>query len=99
MTHKKIKRFQIEFVSVDDSQIIKMKDLSEKTLMNEMRDAGYVRVLDIDPTFNIEFTGTTFKYLMTMHGVYFGKKKAWQSEGITQGKLIPRSIPQAISNQ
>ena len=99
MTHKRIKRFQIEFCSVDDTQIIKMKDLSEKTLTTQMRDAGYIRVLDIDPTLNIEFNGTTFRYLMTIHGVYVGKKQAWQLEGITQNKLIPRTTPQRTSDQ
>jgi hypothetical protein len=99
MTHKRIKRFQIEFCSVDDTQIIKMKDLSEKTLTTQMRDAGYIRVLDIDPTLNIEFNGTTFRYLMTIHGVYVGKKQSWQLEGITQNKLIPRTTPQRTSEQ
>lgn len=99
MTHKKINRFQIEFCSVDDNQLIKTKDVAERTLITQMRDAGYTRVLDIDPTLNIEFNGTTFRYLMTIHGVYVGKKQAWQLEGITQGKLIPRIIPQRTSKQ
>jgi hypothetical protein len=64
-----------------------------------MRSKGYVRVLDIDPAFSVEFTGETWKFLMTLHGVYVGKKKAWQSEGIIQSRLIPRSMPQRISSQ
>ncbi len=64
-----------------------------------MRGKGYVRVLDIDPAFSVEFTGETWKFLMSIHGVYVGKKKAWQSEGITQGKSIPRSTRQHISSQ
>ena len=64
-----------------------------------MRGKGYVRVLDIDPAFSVEFTGETWKFLMSIHGVYVGKKKAWQSEGITQGKSIPRSTRQHILNQ
>ena len=61
-----------------------------------MRGKGYVRVLDIDPAFSVEFTGETWKFLMTIHGVYVGKRKAWQSEGTTQNKLIPRIIHQPI---
>jgi hypothetical protein len=99
MTHRKIKRFQIELDSSDDSQIIKIKDLAERTLVNQMKDCGYTRVLDLDPAFGISFDGATFKYLMTIHGVYVGKKKAWKLEGITQGKLIPLNIPQVTSNQ
>ena len=63
-----------------------------------MRDQGYVRVLDIDTAFSVEFTGETWKFLMTLHGVYVGKKKAWLSEGITQGKMIPRNTRQRISS-
>jgi hypothetical protein len=63
-----------------------------------MRAKGYVRVLDIDPAFSVEFTGETWKFLMSIHGIYVGKKKAWQLEGITQGKQVPRSMRQTISS-
>ena len=64
-----------------------------------MRGKGYVRVLDIDPAFSVEFTGETWEFLMSIHGIYVGKKKAWQIEGIAQGKQIPRSMRQTISSQ
>ena len=99
MTHKKIKRFQIEVEFYDNAQLISLKPQYENLLIQDMRGKGYVRVLDIDPAFSIEFTGETWKFLMTLHGVYVGKRKAWQSEGITQSKLIPRNMPQVISNQ
>ena len=99
MTHKRIKRFQIEVEFNDDSQIISLRPQYENLLVQDMRGKGYVRVLDIDPAFSIEFTGETWRFLMTLHGIYVGRKKAWQFEGITQNKLIPRSTPQVISNQ
>jgi hypothetical protein len=99
MTHKRIKRFQIEVEFYDNAQLISLKPQYENLLIQDMRGKGYVRVLDIDPAFSIEFTGETWKFLMTLHGVYVGKRKAWQSEGITQSKLIPRNMPQVISNQ
>jgi hypothetical protein len=92
MTHKKIKRFQINVEFLDDSDIIRIKNQYENLLVSQMRDGGYVRVLDIDPAFSVEFNGETWKFLMTIQGVYVGKKRAWDSEGMQQGKLIPRIL-------
>lgn len=99
MTHRQIKRFQVRVQFADDSDMIRVKNLYENMLTHDMRIKGYARVLDIDPAFSVEFTGETWKCLMTIHGVYVGKKKAWQSEGITQGKLMPRSTHPAILKQ
>jgi hypothetical protein len=94
--HKPIKRFQIDVEFNDDSDIIRLKNQYENMLTHKMRDQGYSRVLDIDTAFSVEFTGQTWKFLMTLYGIYTGRRKAWESEGITQGKLIPRSMHQAI---
>jgi len=87
MTHRKIKRFQIEVQFDDNSRLISLRPQYENLLTQDMRGKGYVRVLDIDPAFSVEFTGETWRFLMSIHGVYVGKKKAWQLEGITQGKV------------
>ena len=99
MTHKRIKRFQINVEFLDDSDMIRIRHQYENLLIHQMRDQGYVRVLDIDTAFSVEFTGETWKFLMTLHGVYVGKKQAWLSEGITQGKLIPRNKRPTILSQ
>jgi len=91
MNHKPIKRFQVRVEFLDDSDIIRIKHQYESMLTHQMRDKGYLRVLDIDTNFSVEFDGTTWVFLMTLYGTYVGKKKAWQSEAITQGKLIPRT--------
>ncbi len=99
MTHKTIKRFQIKVEFLDDSDMIRVKNQYLNLLDNQMKDKGFVRVLDIDPAFSVEFTGETWKFLMSIHGVYVGKKKAWQLEGITQGKSIPRTTRRTISSR
>ena len=96
MIHRQIKRFQVNVEFADDSDMIRIKNQYENILTHDMRSKGYARVLDIDPAFSVEFTGETWKFIMTIHGVYVGKKKAWESEGITQNKLIPRSLRQTI---
>lgn len=98
MTHRKIKRFQIDVQFQDNAQLISLRPQYENLLVQDMRGKGYVRILDIDPAFSVEFTGETWKFLMSIHGVYVGKKKAWQLEGITQGKSIPRTTRQTISS-
>jgi hypothetical protein len=99
MTHRKIKRFQIDVEFQDNTQLISLRPQYENLLIQDMRGKGYVRVLDIDPAFSVEFTGETWKFLMSIHGVYVGKKKAWQLEGITQGKSIPRTTRRTISSR
>jgi hypothetical protein len=93
MNHKNIKRFQVNVIFKDDSDMIRVRAQYESLLTQDMKGRGYARVLDIDPAFSVEFDGETWVFLMTLYGVYVGKKKAWQSEGITQGKLIPRMHP------
>jgi len=90
MTHRRIKRFQIEVQFEDNSQLISLRPQYENLLTQDMRGKGYVRVLDVDPAFSVQFTGETWKFLMSIHGIYVGRRRAWQLEGITQGKLIPR---------
>ena len=99
MTHKAIKRFQISVEFLDDADMIRVKNQYLNLLDNQMKDKGFVRVLDIDPAFSVEFTGETWKFLLTVHGVYVGKRKSWQSEGMSQGKLIPRNTRQSMSKQ
>jgi hypothetical protein len=99
MNHKNIKRFQINVEFHDDSDMIRIKAQYESLLSQDMRGKGYARVLDIDTNFSVQFTGETWSFLMTMYGVYVGKRKAWQSEGITQGKLIPRIMRQHTLSQ
>lgn len=99
MTHKKIKRFQVEVEFLDDSDMIRIKNQYENILVSNMRDAGYIRVLDIDPVFSVEFDGQTWKFLMTIHGIYIGKRKARVWDGITQNKLIQRTTRQRTLSQ
>lgn len=91
MLHKQIKRFQIDVEFKDDSDIIRIRNQYENMITAEMRQKGYLRLLDIDPVFSIELTGETWKFLMTIYGIYVGKKKAWVSEGVSQWKIIPRT--------
>ena len=93
MTHKRIKRFQIDGIFRDDSDIIRLRHQYESMLVQSMRGDGYVRVLDIDTAFSVSYNSETqiWSFVMTIHGVYVGKVKAWQIEGCSEGKMLPRS--------
>lgn len=99
--HQKIKAFCIEGQFINDAVAQAIKSMNERTLDVQMKDAGYVRVLDLDPHWSTQYNGSddTWSFKMTMYGSYVGKGKSWQYEGSWQGKLIPRSIPQTTSNQ
>ena len=77
MNHKQIKRFQVRVEFKDDSDMIRVKAQYESLLTQDMKGKGYARVLDINPAFSVEFDGQTWVLLMTLYGVYVGKKKAW----------------------
>ena len=70
MNHKQIKRFQVRVEFADDAGIPRLKYQYESMLTHDMRSKGYVRVLDIDTSFSVEFDGQTWVFLMTLYGVY-----------------------------
>ena len=91
---RKIKDFTISGALADNA-IHLARDSTYRTLFDMMRDSGHVRILDLDPTWVVEYNSHSDKWTfsMTIHGVYVGDD-AWQYEGITQSKLIPRNIHQ-----
>lgn len=101
MMHRKIKKFGMEGQFLDDSLAGSIKEINERTLDVQMRDMGYIRALDIDPFWTVEYNAQQdeWRFQMSMYGFYIGKRKAWQYEGSSQGKLIPRITHPAISKQ
>jgi hypothetical protein len=91
MTHKAIKRFQIDGQIRDDSDIARLREQYVKLLVNQMRDEGYVQVLDLTPAFSIEYdkTKSTYKFLLTMHGVFYGKVRARELYGVANSREVP----------
>jgi hypothetical protein len=100
MTHKQIKKFGIDGESDTVESAVKLRPWIESLLDEQMRDKGYVPVLDIAPAFSTEYTiQNTFKWVVTIHGVYVGKVKAWQIEGIEKGREVKKYTLPATSKQ
>ena len=89
--HKKINRFEFNGSIHDECDIPRMKAQYESLLQDYMRSKGYLRNLDLDPVFTIEYNGKNFNFIISVYGSYVGKAKAKCYQGIIGTKLIPMS--------
>lgn len=91
--HRTIKPFTLDGEFADDSIALNTRVSSENFLEKSMRDKGYIKVLDLDPIWHTWYDALEDRWFfeMAIYGIYVGKRKSWQYEGITQGKLIPRN--------
>ena len=55
MLKKNIKSFLISGVIGDDAKIANARELHERLLLEDMRDRGYVPVLDLESQFSIKY--------------------------------------------
>lgn len=93
--HERIHRFGVEGM-LDDSSIPRLRAEYERLLLQDMEEEGYVPVLDLGTHWSTEYLSDSakFQFRLTIYGIRVGREKACTLEGISQGKLIPRSIPQ-----
>jgi len=92
MLKRNIKTFWINGVIKDDSDIIRLREMYERLLTEEMRSKGYVPVLDLDPQFSLKYNSDKDEYTfnLEMYGVFVGKKKSREIEGFSGQQFIPR---------
>jgi len=93
VTHQIIRRFQVEGEVDSDSYFIQTQETCKKTLVSQMKDEGWIPLLDLDPVWRSTLSekGTyTFDY--TMHGIYIGED-SWQYDGMLGTKLIQSIRP------
>lgn len=95
--HKKIRKFTQTGEYKSDSQLVKVRDQQEAMLIYDMRERGYVPLLEFGPfwtSFYIE-KDDKYEFILSVYGAHVGEKEAWEIEGITQsGKPLRRVIPQ-----
>lgn len=89
---KQIHNFTVSGVIKDDSHLIQAREHYERLLVQQMRDGGYVPVLDMSPQFNLMYVQMKNQYAfnLTMFGVFVGKKKASLLEGFSGTDFIKR---------
>lgn len=83
--------------SIAESKLPAARATLEKNLKFSMRDAGYALCLDLDTIWVCNYDPEQNNYVceLTMYFIYVGRKKAWEIEGISSGRTIPMSTPQA----
>lgn len=91
--HRKIERFGFSGQINDDSDFIRLRAQFESLVITQMRDDGYVPVLDLGPLFSTKYhKDGTYTFVLTVYGVYVGRKKSRCIEGMDgSGKYLPRS--------
>lgn len=93
MTHKNIKRFQIRGEFLSDAEIPLTRIKYETLLRHSMRTDGFVPILDLDTAWSTQYSESENRwfFLLTIQGVYVGRKRAKVCEGISSGVPVPRS--------
>lgn len=90
--NKKLKSFGIQGQIHDDSAIPRLRIEHERLIMTDMRDQGYVPILDLDTQFHLEYDeeDNTYEFEMIVYGIFVGKRKSYLYEGFSGQNLIPR---------
>ena len=83
--NKKIHKFGIDGSVADEALLPQVKETLERQIIIDMRDKGYVPVLDIQPQISTSYDPVkeTFNFLLAVYGVYVGKRKSWKLEGFS----------------
>ena len=99
--HKKIERFGFDGQIKDDSAFPRLRAQYESLVVHQMRDDGYVPVLDLGPLWSTKYQVKTdlYEFDLTVYGVYVGRRKAFSIEGMDgSGRFLPRYTPKTKSN-
>lgn len=96
MTHKKIIRRQLDGTINDDSDIPRIRKQFEHMIITSAIDEDMVRHLDINPEFSLEYTGGSWKFLLTIHFVKVSPGEASKWQGVSDGKLIAKPTHQSM---
>lgn len=91
--HSNVKRFQVDGIINDDADFPRLRAQFEDMLVKEMRDSGYVPVLDLGPYFSTEYQQNKYNFVITAYGIYVGRRKAWEIQGITNGRPVSMTTP------
>lgn len=89
--HYPIKSFHREGI-ITSAQFMQARERIIKDVEDEMRDAGYVPVLDFPVYFTRDYNplDQTFSFEITVCGALIGEEEAWLIGGISNGSKVPK---------
>ncbi len=87
---RKIREFIIDGVAIDGETIIRLRPLVEEAAIQELRQRGYVPVIDKETELTWEYDkeNNRFNYWVKLYMVYIGKKKAYEILGMIGSRPI-----------
>ena len=87
--HDDIKKFTREGY-ISDTNLVRDKEWQVNDLEKEMREHGYVPVLDLEPQFTLDYDPESETYLFTLsiYSVHVGKENSWDTAGMMTGNPI-----------
>jgi len=92
MYPRKIHDFWMNGIIKDDSKFQSSRENYERLLVQQMRDKGYVPILDVMPQFNVKYNEEKDHYTfnLVIYGMYLGKAKANLYIGFSGQSLIAK---------
>jgi hypothetical protein len=99
--HEEIKKFSIQGIVGDEADVVQNKENLILFVEGDMRDEGYVPVLDMDPQYTQQYqpVNNWFEFALSVYGVHVGEDKAWDVAGMMNGKMIMKSTPLTKSKE
>jgi hypothetical protein len=90
---KRVHRFGYSGWVGDESLIPSTRLTWEKHLDDEMRENGYIPILDLGSQLFTSYDApqNRFDVTVVIQGIYVGKRKAWELLGVEGTTLIPAS--------
>lgn len=87
---KQVKSFGVSGQISDDSAIPRLRQEYQRLTEQNMRDQGYVPVLDLEPLFYIEYNHENdyYEFELVMYSMYVGKRKAKEYIGFSGQSLV-----------
>ncbi len=90
--HKNIKKETLRGTIGDDRDFIRLRSQFEFMMVRDMREKGYIPVLDLGPFFSTSYQDGSYEFVLSVYFVYVGRNRAWINDGYSMGKLIPSII-------
>lgn len=81
---KKIKAFPVDGQAIDIESIVRIRTEVESRIVDDMRERGYVPVMDITPELYTDYDEEqeNFRFAIIVYGTYLGKARARKVMGI-----------------
>ena len=90
--NKKLKSFGMQGQIHDDSAIPRLRKEYERLIEDDMREQGYVPILDLETQFSLLYDeqNDIYEFDIVVYGIYVGKKKSHLYEGFSGQNLVPK---------